>query len=258
MIHSLESFRYKGTPIQVLGTYTEPLFVAKEVCDALGLKDTQSAIRKLDDDERLMRKVYASGQHREVIVINEPGLYSLVLRSTKPEAKAFKRWITHEVLPEIRKHGSYGAPEAVERRIRTQVAKERLATHVHNSTIWNQETVQRFTEVEKFLTQKELARIFGCSKSSIRKLRTLMKRASGDFTDHRPESLKPDKTPQLDLLDELPKLSASQEMKESIWRMRVIEGMKYEAIAEQTGYSVGTCRQFVEKVNLEKEARYEY
>lgn len=69
------------------------------------------ATQRIDDDEKLIQKLFVSGQDRNVTTINESGLYSLVLTSNKPEAKAFKKWITSEVLPSIRKNGGYLAPQ---------------------------------------------------------------------------------------------------------------------------------------------------
>lgn len=82
----------------------DPWFVAKDVCDVLALSNPTMAIKDLDDDER---SKFNLGRQGDTNVINEPGLYSLILRSRKSDAKAFKRWITHEVLPSIRKHGMY-------------------------------------------------------------------------------------------------------------------------------------------------------
>lgn len=82
-------------------------FVAKDVCDVLDIKDSSQAVERLDYEEKLMRKLYVSGQDREMWIINESGLYSLVLTSNKPEAKKFKKWVTSEVLPEIRQSGKY-------------------------------------------------------------------------------------------------------------------------------------------------------
>jgi prophage antirepressor-like protein len=109
----LQKFEFNSTPIQVVGSPETPLFVAKDVCTALGYVEENKALRKLDDDEKLPGKIYRSGQHRTVMCVNEAGLYTLMLRSTKPEAKAFKRWVTHEVLPAIRKTGGYGAAQQV-------------------------------------------------------------------------------------------------------------------------------------------------
>ena len=82
-------------------------FVAKDVCDVLGLTDTSKTCERLDDDEKLVRKLFVSGQKRDVLLVNESGLYALIFTSNKPEAKRFRKWITSEVLPQIRKTGSY-------------------------------------------------------------------------------------------------------------------------------------------------------
>ncbi|WP_277751961.1 phage antirepressor [Bacillus wiedmannii] len=84
----------------------EPWFVAKDICDTLGLSDTNKALLALDDDEKCKHEQY-SGSGRKPMLINESGMYSLVLKSRKPQAKAFKKWITTEVLPMIRKTGGY-------------------------------------------------------------------------------------------------------------------------------------------------------
>ncbi|OPY88925.1 MAG: hypothetical protein A4E71_00121 [Smithella sp. PtaU1.Bin162] len=89
-------------------------WVAADICRALGLSNTAEALRGLDDDE--ISNIRNSDirnfavPNRGLRIINEPGLYSLILRSNKPEAKEFKRWVTHEVLPAIRKQGFYIAP----------------------------------------------------------------------------------------------------------------------------------------------------
>ena len=90
----------------------EPWFVAADVCRALDID--QTAIRRLDEDEKGLRSMQTPGGQQEMAIVNEPGLYNLVLGSRKPEAKSFKRWITHEVIPSIRKHGAYMTPETLE------------------------------------------------------------------------------------------------------------------------------------------------
>ena len=92
----------------------EPWFVAADVCRALEIEPT--ATRRLDDDEKMTLRLTQGESNRtsDTNIINEPGLYTLVLGSRKPEAKAFKRWITHEVIPTIRKHGAYMTPEKLE------------------------------------------------------------------------------------------------------------------------------------------------
>ena len=90
----------------------EPWFVGKDVAVALGYSASRNAIAAhVDDDDKLTHRFSASGQSREMTIINESGLYSLVLSSKLPTAKKFKHWITSEVLPAIRKHGAYMTPE---------------------------------------------------------------------------------------------------------------------------------------------------
>ena len=92
----------------------EPWFVAADVCRALELGDTHKAVERLDDDEKGRSSIPTLGGAQELLMVNEPGLYALVLGSRKPEARAFKRWITHEVIPTIRKHGGYLTPPTIE------------------------------------------------------------------------------------------------------------------------------------------------
>ena len=108
----LSVFNFDSQALRTLTRNGEPWFVAADVCDALGLGDTSKACSRLDDDEKLIRTMFVSGQNREMLVINESGLYSLILTSRKPEAKRFKKWVTSEVLPTIRKTGQYTAPKA--------------------------------------------------------------------------------------------------------------------------------------------------
>ena len=90
----------------------EPWFVGKDVAQALGYNDTDQALRKhVDDEDKLTRRFDGSGQGRSMTTINESGLYSLVLSSKLPGAKKFKRWVTAEVLPTIRKTGGYQLPK---------------------------------------------------------------------------------------------------------------------------------------------------
>ena len=89
----------------------DPWFIAADVCRALEMDRTQ--IRRLDDDEKGVCSIHTLGGNQGTSIVSESGLYSLVLGSRKPEAKAFKRWITHEVIPSIRKHGAYVTDEVL-------------------------------------------------------------------------------------------------------------------------------------------------
>lgn len=83
-------------------------FVGKDVCDALDIANVSQACANLDDDEKGICKIYTLGGEQETLCINESGLYALILRSNKPQAKPFRKWITSEVIPSIRKTGGYG------------------------------------------------------------------------------------------------------------------------------------------------------
>ncbi|MEW6378616.1 MAG: Bro-N domain-containing protein [bacterium] len=89
-----------------------PWWVAKDVCEVLEMSNTSKALQGLDDDEKGITKSYTLGGTQEMLVINESGLYTLILRSNKPEAKPFRKWVTSEVLPSLRKTGSYTMPGA--------------------------------------------------------------------------------------------------------------------------------------------------
>lgn len=96
--------------VRVVEVNGEPWFVAADVCRALGLEQVSRAMSRLDEGDGVLLKVphpQNPDKTMDVNGVNEPGLYSLILRSNKPEAKAFKRWITHEVIPSIRKTGGY-------------------------------------------------------------------------------------------------------------------------------------------------------
>lgn len=92
-------------------------FIAKDVCTALELSEVSNTVKRLDDDEKLTRTVFVSGQGREMWFINESGLYNLIFQSRKPEARAFRKWVTNEVLPSIRRTGAYGVEQQERKRL---------------------------------------------------------------------------------------------------------------------------------------------
>ena len=89
------------------GKNGEPVFVAKDICAILDLGNPRSSIALLDDDEKGVHSVDTPGGKQQMTTVTEPGFYKLVMRSRKPEAKAFQRWVTHEVLPALRRDGGY-------------------------------------------------------------------------------------------------------------------------------------------------------
>jgi anti-repressor protein len=112
MDNSLQVFEFEGMKTRVADIGGDPWWVAKDVCGALNIGAEQ--IRRLDDDEKGLRFTQTPGGIQEMAVISESGLYALIVRSNKPEAKKFRRWITSEVLPAIRKHGAYMTPQKIE------------------------------------------------------------------------------------------------------------------------------------------------
>ncbi len=127
-------------------------FVAADICDALDIANTSQAVTRLDEDERSMFNIGRQGMTN---CVNEYGLYNLILASRKSEAKTFKRWITHEVLPDIRKHGAYLTPAKLEEvllnpdtliQLATELKKareERDALSIQNSQLSVQNTVMQ-------------------------------------------------------------------------------------------------------------------
>lgn len=107
-------FDYQNRQIRIIIIENEPWFVAKDVCEVLDISKHRDAVARLDEDERGSVIVDTLGGQQEMAAINESGLYSLIMVSRKPEAKVFKRWVTHEVLPAIRKHGGYLTPAKIE------------------------------------------------------------------------------------------------------------------------------------------------
>ncbi len=100
--------------IQAVEMDGEPWFVAATVAKALGYRMASDMTRRLDDDEKGTRSVRTPGGEQSMNVISEPGLYSAILGSKLQSAKAFKRWVTHDVIPSIRRHGMYATPQAAE------------------------------------------------------------------------------------------------------------------------------------------------
>lgn len=105
-----KAFDYKGNNVRTFKKDEGIWFVAKDVADVLGFSETAQMTRHLDSDE--VMSVNLTGMNMKSTLINEPGLYSVILRSRKSEAKQFKRWITHDVLPAIRKNGMYISEDA--------------------------------------------------------------------------------------------------------------------------------------------------
>ena len=108
---NIQVFEYQNNKVRTVDVDGEVWFVLKDVCEVLHLGTTAKVAERLDDDEKGMNQIHTPGGTQNVTVVNESGLYHVILRSDKPEAAPFRRWVTNDVLPAIRKTGSYNAPQ---------------------------------------------------------------------------------------------------------------------------------------------------
>lgn len=106
-MNDLQIFNYGEHAVRTVEVDGEPWFVLRDICDVLNIGNTSDVARRLEEDEKGVDLIDTPSGTQKMTVINEPGLYNVILRSDKPEAHDFKRWITHEVLPAIRKTGGY-------------------------------------------------------------------------------------------------------------------------------------------------------
>ena len=134
-MNDLQIFNYEANEIRTVLKDGEPWFVARDVCNVLEVGNTTDAVARLEEDEFDSIEVTDSlGRKQRTLIVSESGLYSLILGSRKPEAKAFKRWITHEVIPAIRKTGAYSAPmsslEIMRNMLDAQIQSEKRIDHL--------------------------------------------------------------------------------------------------------------------------------
>ncbi len=108
----IQIFNYNSSEVRTIQKDGEPWFVLKDVCSILGIGNSRMAADRLDPDEKGVSQIDTLGGKQEMTIINESGLYNVILRSDKPEAKPFRKWVTSEVLPAIRKHGGYIAGQS--------------------------------------------------------------------------------------------------------------------------------------------------
>ncbi|MCC7571070.1 phage antirepressor KilAC domain-containing protein [Candidatus Micrarchaeota archaeon] len=113
-MNGLQVFSYEGNEVRTVQKGDGTWWVLKDVCDILELTSPHKVAERLDHDEKGRSLIPTLGGNQELTVVSESGLYNVILRSDKPEAKKFKRWVTHEVLPTIRRHGAYVTPAKLE------------------------------------------------------------------------------------------------------------------------------------------------
>lgn len=166
-------FTYEEKEVRTVVRNGEVWFVAKDVCDVLDISDARKAVQRLDEDERSLIPVTDSlGRKQETFIVNEAGLYTLILGSRKPEAKAFKRWVTHEVLPSIRKTGVYDAripktfAEALRLAAELEEEKERLLLE-NQQMKPKAEAHDRFISGENLQTMSQVAKALGTGRNRL-------------------------------------------------------------------------------------------
>lgn len=149
----------------------EPWFVAADVCKSLELGNPSQAMTRLDVDEK---STLISNEGKKFNIVNEPGLYTLVLSSRKPEAKLFKRWITHEVLPSIRKTGGFNTDKIIQAMVDFMAQQQKFNQSVmelleQQKAVVDTETYPEIGCVteETWLTATEVGRLLGMSKSMV-------------------------------------------------------------------------------------------
>lgn len=138
-MNELQVFSYGTQEVRTIQRNGEPWWVLKDVCDVLELTNPSMIADRLDDDERAK---YCLGRQGDTNIISESGLYNVILLSRKPEAKKFKRWVTHEVLPQIRRHGAY-------------VTTSKLEEIMNDPDSW----IKLLTTIKQERTEKELLQL---------------------------------------------------------------------------------------------------
>lgn len=180
MENELQIFKYGLKEVRTIIKDGEPWFVAKDVCDILEIKNSRQAVSRLDDDEKNTVTLNDGIGNPNKTIVNEAGLYTLILSSRKPEAKQFKRWITHEVIPAIRKYGAYMTPEVIEKtltnpdfiiQLATQLKQEREARIKAEKTVFLQtpkvEAFESLLETKGAHSLTSIAKIFGINRNKM-------------------------------------------------------------------------------------------
>lgn len=157
-------------------------FIAKDVCEVLEIKNTTVAIQKLDSDE--VTKFNLGGLSGEINIINESGLYSLIMTSRKPQAKAFKKWVTSEVLPSIRKHEAYMTDQVLEQAVTNPDFMIGLLTNLKEEQAKRIEVERRVLQQQPLVTFAQAIQV-STNLISIKQLAILMKQKGIDIGQNR-------------------------------------------------------------------------
>lgn len=158
MTNAIQLFNYGDNPVRTIEQDGEVWFVAKDICDILDIKNARDAIKSLDDDEKMASEIAtpSNGGHSKLNLISESGLYALVFKSLKPEAKEFRRWVTGTVLPQIRKTGAYSIQQ--EQPTTKALPDANLRAEIDNvkkRIAFYQETLKAYMTFERSFVPKE-------------------------------------------------------------------------------------------------------
>ncbi|WEG14116.1 phage antirepressor KilAC domain-containing protein [Pullulanibacillus sp. KACC 23026] len=173
-------FQFQSVNVRTLLINNEPWFVAKDICEVLDIKNSRDAVSRLDEDEFNTVVLTDGIGNPNRTIVNEAGLYSLILGSRKPEAKQFKRWVTHKVLPEIRKTGGYLMPQSLPEALRLaadlaekneflrlqNAQKEQVINELQPKATYYDLVLQN----KSLLSMSKIAKDFGLSAVSLNKM----------------------------------------------------------------------------------------
>ncbi|VTS33346.1 Prophage antirepressor [Streptococcus porcinus] len=179
-----EIFNFKGQEVRTVTINNEPYFVGKDVADILGYTNSRKAlIDHVDTDDKLTSQIVTAGQNRNQTIINESGLYSLILSSKLPQAKEFKRWVTTEVLPTIRKHGAYLTDSKIEEvllspdtiiNLATQLKEERQKVNILQIALEESQKQARYLDLiiesKGALRVSQIAQDYGMTANKLNKV----------------------------------------------------------------------------------------
>ncbi|WP_257184176.1 phage antirepressor [Staphylococcus hominis] len=183
-MNNIKTFNFEDLPVRTTTVDNEPYFVGNDVAQILGYEDYRGAInKKVDSDDKLRSQIDHAGQKRNVTLINESGLYSLIFSSKLESAKRFKRWVTSEVLPAIRKHGIYATDNVIEQTIQnpdyiihvlTEFKKEREGRLVAEQQVNELKPKATYYDLvlqnKSLLSVSKIAKDYGMSARSLNKL----------------------------------------------------------------------------------------
>lgn len=144
-MNELQIFNYSGYEVRTVQVDEETWWVLKDVCDILSIASPHKVFERLDEDEKGWNQIPTLGGKQNMQIVNESGLYNVILRSDKPQAKPFRKWVTNEVLPSIRKTGGYQLPQ-MSKELRAIIMQDQKIQEVENRVNRVQEDLDEFKE----------------------------------------------------------------------------------------------------------------